>query len=215
LSEVYDKESFGLRLSNSDEMTLGDNSNARIDIHGTGFEYSNGKATAGIITSATFYDDSGHTLLTVEDAHIKASRLFAEMNKYGVNYLPWTLASHNDEVYGSNASDNITGGTGDDVIRGGAGGDYLNGYFGNDTLYGGKGADQFLFGTGWGIDTIKDFHDSGSDQDIIHLQYQSMWNSMVKHQEGDNVVLDFGHGDKLIIEHAQAANITMDDFQFG
>lgn len=196
-------------------MVLRDDDGASVEIHGSGFKYSHGEATAGIISSATIRDEDGHLLLRVKHAHIEASQVFSDLDKYGVNSFYWTFAAGNDHVIGSKKGDELGGDYGDDVVEGKGGDDILTGYTGKDVLIGGAGNDTFLFTKTWSIDVIRDFEDSGKDQDVIRLQYKSMWDTVDKYQDGNDVVLDFGDGDKLIIKDAHQADITQADFQFG
>ncbi|MDB5524187.1 MAG: putative calcium binding hemolysin protein [Rhizobium sp.] len=164
------------------------------------------------MTSATIRDEDGHVLITIKDVDLSAVQVYKDVVKYGVSALQWTFAAGDDRVTGSIKADSLQGDYGDDVIFGKGGSDYLSGYHGNDTLIGGGGSDNFLFDKLYDIDRITDFDDLGKDQDQIWLK-QAMWDRMDKHREGDDVVLDFGGGDELIIEHAKIANITREDFQ--
>lgn len=213
--DFIDIASFSLRVSGKTEMVLRDNDGASLEIHGSGFKYAHGEATDGIITSATIRDEEGHLLLRVSHAHIEASQLSADLDQYGLDAFYGTFAIGNDHLTGSEKGDGLEGGYGNDVIKGKGGNDILVGYVGDDVLIGGAGKDTFMFTENWGVDVIKDFEDSGKDQDIIRLQYKSMWSDVDKYQNGDDVVLDFGDGDKLIIRDAHQADITQADFQFG
>ena len=73
--------------------------------------------------------------------------------------------SGDDILYGESGDDIIKGGYGDDMLFGGTGNDDLNGENGNDTLDGGTGDDLlsdaygddvYIFGRGYGRDTIAD-----------------------------------------------------------
>jgi hypothetical protein len=212
---LFDEETFRLRTSHKSDMTWGDKFGASVEIHGHGFKYSKGEVTGGIITSATITDSQGHLLLQMTHGHVEASQIFGDVDYYGMLALGLTFATGNDRITGSKEGESLYGQVGNDVINGKAGNDSLNGDVGNDRLIGGSGVDTFMFTKGWGVDVIKDFDDSGKDQDLIRLQFKSMYNHMDKHQSGGDVVLDFGNGDELIIEHAKAAHITKDDFFFG
>jgi Ca2+-binding RTX toxin-like protein len=58
-----------------------------------------------------------------------------------------TITSYigNDTLYGLDGNDTLNGGAGNDILDGGTG---------NDTLNGGAGNDTYLFGLGYGVDTI-------------------------------------------------------------
>jgi Ca2+-binding RTX toxin-like protein len=60
-----------------------------------------------------------------------------------------------DNLLVGNRGDNVlTGGAGNDVLEGQGGNDVLDGGTGNDTLNGGSGSNTYLFGRGYGHDTI-------------------------------------------------------------
>ena len=60
----------------------------------------------------------------------------------------------NDTLYSSNGNDRLFGQGGDDRIYGGNGDDLLSGGAGNDVLIGEAGADTYIFGRGFGNDTV-------------------------------------------------------------
>jgi Ca2+-binding RTX toxin-like protein len=62
------------------------------------------------------------------------------------------------------------GGNGNDTISGGWGADYLSGDAGNDVLDGGYGSDTYLFGLGFGHDTVTD--------EYVHQYTYSTWVSV-------------------------------------
>ena len=61
-----------------------------------------------------------------------------------------------DTLNGSSEDDMLIGGLGDDSLSGNGGNDILDGGEGNDYLGGGSGDDTYIFGKGYGIDTIYD-----------------------------------------------------------
>ncbi len=63
----------------------------------------------------------------------------------------------NDTLDGGNGNDTLDGGAGNDTLLGGGGGDTLIGGAGNDVMDGGAGQDTFVFGPGFGNDTIFNF----------------------------------------------------------
>ena len=62
-----------------------------------------------------------------------------------------------DSLYGTSGSDKMYGEDGDDRLEGNGGDDILDGGAGDDTLYGGEGDDIYIFGIGYGHDTIDDY----------------------------------------------------------
>ncbi len=68
-----------------------------------------------------------------------------------------------DEIYnGSNGNDLIFTENGNDILYGRNGNDYLDGGYGNDILQGGEGNDTYVYGKGYGNDTI--FDNAGYDK---------------------------------------------------
>lgn len=128
--------------------------------------------------------------------------------------------NNNDKLYGQNGSDTLKGGNGSDTLEGGHGADSLNGGSGSDRLQGGKGndilkggsgADTFEFKMDSDNDVIIDFVD---DVDIIKLKdfgFSTVDEAMsFANQSGSDVIFDFGDGDMLTVENAQAGDLWDD-----
>jgi len=182
-----------------------------VDLHGHGFSVT-GHASAGTVTSAQVFFGSKE-VVDVKNADLDATHIAQELKQVGAVALFSVFAAGDDHLVGSAKSELLDGSIGDDVIQGGAGEDLLLGNAGNDTITGGEGNDDFMFHRGFGVDRITDFEDRGSHQDVIETD-RDMYLGMEKRQEGDNVVLDFGSGDEIIIEHAQVKDIGRDDLHF-
>ena len=71
-----------------------------------------------------------------------------------------------DTLNGGDGTDTLSGGEGADTLTGGTGNDTLDGGAGNDALRGGAGNDSYLFGLGYGSDTI-DNSDGGTDRVVF------------------------------------------------
>jgi Ca2+-binding RTX toxin-like protein len=74
----------------------------------------------------------------------------------------------NDRLNGSSGNDSLYGGEGDDQLYGGLGNDLLDGGAGDDYLEGGIGNDTYIFGVGYGQDTINN-HDGTIGDDTLRL----------------------------------------------
>jgi VCBS repeat-containing protein len=74
-----------------------------------------------------------------------------------------------DALFGYNGNDRLFGQDGDDRIYGGSGDDLISGGAGNDLLYGESGADTYVFGRGYGNDTISDYAENGVQRDTVRL----------------------------------------------
>ncbi|MCR4301773.1 MAG: hypothetical protein NUV51_09195, partial [Sulfuricaulis sp.] len=75
----------------------------------------------------------------------------------------------NDTVYARGGDDTLGGGAGNDNLFGEAGNDTLDGGAGNDTLQGGAGNDTYLFGRGYGQDTVIDYDTAAGNIDTIQI----------------------------------------------
>lgn len=113
-----------------------------------------------------------------------------------------------DMLNGKQGDDILLAGEGDDRLRGGKGADWVNGGPGNDILRGGPGADTFVFNGG--RDVIKDFQD---DFDRIKVQgFGSVSDILARaDQRGDDLWLDFGGGDRLIVHDATRNDLADGD----
>jgi len=108
-----------------------------------------------------------------------------------------------DSLFGGYNNDTLTGGYDGDWLYGGGGNDTLDGERGNDILAGGLGQDTFIFTTG--ADRILDFNTA---EDRVNLE-SDLWDGNLIPGDvlflhgtiiGDNTVLDFGHGDRLVFD---------------
>lgn len=122
--------------------------------------------------------------------------------------------SERDKLFGDDGDDNLFGGTENDILRGGADNDVLRGGAGRDKVFGGAGEDLFKFKTGDDIDIIKDFkigflfHDR---IDLSGLELVSSWNDLKRNhmeQDGNDVVIDGGDGDLLILKNTDIGDLA-------
>ena len=80
-----------------------------------------------------------------------------------VNSLYCYMGTNKDDSYiGTSINDVIFAEDGNDTLNGNDGNDYLDGGSGNDILHGGNGDDIYVFGKGYGNDTIDDTSDSNT-----------------------------------------------------
>lgn len=123
------------------------------------------------------------------------------------------------KLTGSNTVNEIVGNKGDNRLSGLAGDDTLDGGKGNDILTGGADNDFFVFLKGYGVDRITDFVTTGAQEDEIDLMGFNgigTFSEVMEHAKnvGDNVVINFGGGDKIVIEGVQVENLEADNFYF-
>ncbi len=109
---------------------------------------------------------------------------------------------------GTSAAETETGTTGDNVFVGTAG---------NDTWTGDTGDDKFVFGIGNGENTITDFTAGSGTDDLINLTdfdtltTLSSVTALATEVSGDTTI-DFGNGDKLILQGVTISSLHDDDF---
>lgn len=80
---------------------------------------------------------------------------------------PVSGSGQDDILVGSGSDERLSGIAGNDTISGGSGNDVLIGGAGNDMLDGGAGDDVYVYGSGWGQDTITGFSSADGASDII------------------------------------------------
>ena len=111
-----------------------------------------------------------------------------------------------DSLYGEGGNDNLTGNSGNDSLYGGAGNDYLygndgddilDGGTGDDYLCGGNGNDTYIFGKGYGNDTIEDWGGSSTitfkDVSSDDVTISNLWDStleMTVNSTGDKLTIN-------------------------
>jgi Ca2+-binding RTX toxin-like protein len=162
----------------------------------------------------TFYISNSHTKIT-EDPGNGTDKVLSTASyvlRGGLDDL--TLLGNKDlHGTGSKYDNALNGNKGDNELVGLNGGDTLNGGRGNDTLEGDLGNDVFVFNTGNAKDTVTDFHDG---EDLIRsnaVTSQTDFDNLTIKQVGANVVIDFGHGDTLTLQHFDKGDLSYDDFQ--
>ncbi|MBC1269455.1 putative Ig domain-containing protein, partial [Trichormus variabilis FSR] len=125
-----------------------------------------------------------------------------------------------DSLYGEQNDDQLYGQEGDDFLDGGDGNDILNGGIGNDSLKGGSGQNTYIFGRGYGIDTIT--QNNNADKDIISFKAGispsdiTFWRRSNNDSEKNNLYLAIKNThDRLIITDQLVNNAYgIDQFTF-
>lgn len=154
-------------------------------------------------------EDGIHNLLNDKDIHVDIVGKQTSKNNIGGTFLNDSIVggSANDTIKAGDGNDTIDGGDGNDIIYGGNGDDYIIGGAGNDKLYGEGGNNIFEFSTGSGVDTVyvgkgKDtllFTDAGKD-------------GVIASRSGNNLILDYGSDDRIIISNYFKTNGVVNMF---
>lgn len=162
------------------------------------------------------YVKGGDPSFFMDDLNLNAKSLIRLMKKGDSDAIVDYVMRGDDTVTLSKYKDDFNGGRGDDVIRGMAGNDCIGGGDGADILWGNAGKDVFVFRTGDDKDRIMDFRE-GDRIDVSGIDAIKSWSDLKNNhlrQYNDHTVIDAGHGDKLVIEHTVANDLTADDFLF-
>ena len=122
------------------------------------------------------------------------------------------------ELYGYGGNDTINGSSGNDILDGGAGNDYLRG---------GSGDDTYIFGKGYGIDTIYDnsglnvikFTDNVNPKDLSLKKNSYNLEISINGTEDKLIIQDYFYRDdysnfKYIFADGTVAKINKSNFSF-
>jgi Ca2+-binding RTX toxin-like protein len=143
-----------------------------------------------------------------------ASTIYAD----GTERNPVLVESNPTSAYfglnekGSSANDTMTGTIHDDVLNGAGGNDVLYGGLGSDTLIGGGGSDVFLFRSGMGIDTIKDFQ-PGVDKIAFEMTVQAAGDVLDAKDTKLGLVIHDGESG-FLLEGVTKADMDLGDLLF-
>ncbi|QKF71488.1 calcium-binding protein [Campylobacter geochelonis] len=96
-------------------------------------------------------------------------------------------------------NDTIKSGSGDDSINAGDGNDTIMGGVGNDTINGGAGNDVYVFGWGFGQDTIINHKTNTNEIDTIKFVDGIRKNDLIFRQDGLNLIISLKHSNDFII----------------
>ena len=130
----------------------------------------------------------------------------------------------NDTLIGGEGNDNLSGGAGNDALNGGAGNDYLYGEDGNDTLAGGAGndylsggdgSDTYVFGKGFGQDSISNYDSSAGRTDTIRFEHLRAENVLFERSGSDLLLKERnGNNSVRVMSYFSNRNYEIDRFEF-
>jgi Ca2+-binding RTX toxin-like protein len=121
------------------------------------------------------------------------------------------LGKKNADALGNNGGNTLTGNIGDNILSGRDGADALYGVRGDDKLIGGAGADVFVFGLDYDRDRITDFQDGIDTVWLLGITTQQQLDGLKIRQVGDDLRIDMGNGDRLLIDDLRKQDFTLDD----
>ncbi|WP_445324192.1 calcium-binding protein [Paenibacillus sp. FSL R7-0297] len=163
--------------------------------------------TSDKLTVASFFDASGR--------YVVESAVFADGTVWDEAALRTAAlnidgSDASETLSGYETNDTLRGYGGDDRLNGGAGDDMLDGGAGNDTLYGGdpydtsytraNGNDTYLFGRGYGQDTIVDYDGTAGNTDVIQFAADVKPGDITVRRSGSSLeLLINGTSDKLTV----------------
>jgi Ca2+-binding RTX toxin-like protein len=163
-----------------------------------------------------------------EELFLSKTEIFATTT-FNTSLIPQTKYMYGFEdnlINGTSSNETIYSKGGNDTIKALAGNDVLDGGTGNDILEGGAGNDTYIFGRGYGHDTIKDeyytykFNDAGIDQ--IKFNAGVTVTDLIFQQDGNNLVIGIKEdgvsfanlADKLTIANWQDIFYSIENFTF-
>jgi Ca2+-binding RTX toxin-like protein len=115
-----------------------------------------------------------------------------------------TLQGYDDQdniLWGLDGNDALYGSIQADTLYGAEGSDRLDGQAGDDALYGGLGDDTYIFGRGYGHDTIVDSDTTEGNLDRIVMQSDIDAQDVVLSRDSDDLTLTVsGTDDKLTVQ---------------
>jgi Ca2+-binding RTX toxin-like protein len=111
-----------------------------------------------------------------------------------------TATAGNDVIRGLGGNDGLYGGTGDDILDGGAGNDVLFGGTSGYAAAAGAGNDTYVFGRGYGSDTIVDYDTTPGNVDTILLRDLNAADVTLRRDAGTFYVTVNGTSDVLRVQ---------------
>lgn len=123
------------------------------------------------------------------------------------------LGNRNLNATGNAADNSIAGNEGDNRLVGGDGADAIRGAGGNDRLFGGSGADDFYLLKKEAVDVVEDFEDGIDHLLSDRVGNQADLDALRIRMAGDDTIIDFGGGDRLILLDIDKDQLSYIDFR--
>jgi Ca2+-binding RTX toxin-like protein len=130
-----------------------------------------------------------------------------------------------DVLDGGDGDNKSYGETGNEALTDGKSAEVWGGGAGNDILSGGEGSDMLLFRSGFGNNTVSQFGDTATDQDVIDLShsgyatFEALQAAGALAQVGADVVItlnpqDPANSDKIVLKSLNLSTLDASDFRF-
>ncbi|BEV13616.1 hypothetical protein HBDW_04040 [Herbaspirillum sp. DW155] len=136
------------------------------------------------------------------------THLYVSATEWSARFYQTQLANGTLSSYAERYQADEAAPGGNDVLDGGAGDDTLMGGRGNDILQGGTGSDTYLFHLGDGVDFIREAAGNVSDVDILQLGSGLTAAATVVTRQGDDLILNWGGDDAVIVNAFFAADAS-------
>ncbi|WP_162551262.1 calcium-binding protein [Paenibacillus tepidiphilus] len=137
--------------------------------------------------------------------------------EYAIERIQFANGTVWDSAYIEETTRTMLGSTSNDTLTGNADNDTLDGGSGNDILKGGAGSDTYIFGRGYGVDTIYDYDNTGGNVDIIRFKDDILPEDIILTKNADDLELRVsGTADKLVVSCylASGGRYAIDRIQF-
>ncbi|PLY60942.1 hypothetical protein HBH1_00881 [Herbaspirillum sp. BH-1] len=134
------------------------------------------------------------------------THLYVSATEWSAKFYQTQLANGTLTSYAERYQADEAAPGGNDVLDGGAGDDTLMGGRGNDILLGGTGSDTYLFNLGDGVDFIREAAGKAGDVDTLRLGSGLTAAATVATRQGDDLVLNWGGDDAVIVNAFFAAD---------
>jgi Ca2+-binding RTX toxin-like protein len=136
----------------------------------------------------------------------------------GSNLENLTLVGSAGTAYGNGLANVLTGTQGVNLLVGLGGNDRLDGGLGNDMLYGGVGADTYVYGAGYGVDTIQESDPTTGVRDVVEFGAGILQSDVSFRRAGNHleaVVGSASAGNRVVVSnwYASTAN-RIEEFRF-
>lgn len=159
-----------------------------------------------------FVDSFGDVVVENPGEGIDTVRAYVDGYALGDNLENLDLVGMVASGTGNGFDNLIRGNSADNHIAGGEGNDTLTGAGGDDTLEGGAGDDTYVFGAGFGRDTVID---TGGGSDAIFVGNDLTADAIALSRDGNDVVIGLkGTGDRMILKDWFVADHRIESIRF-